>query len=439
MNEDMQRRKSMKNQLQIGILGFGTVGSGVLRILKHHEPKLNQVTGVTLKAKKVLVRDIEKKRGTIADDIELTLDATEIINDSEIDIVVEVMGSIDDAKKYIKEALTAGKHVVTANKDLIALHGNELVALAKEHHCDLYYEASVAGGIPILRTIVDSLASDEIQKVFGIVNGTTNFILSQMTNEGKTYDEALKEAQELGFAESDPTNDVDGIDAARKMVILTRLAFGMNVELDQIETKGIRNLQLEDIKMAEKLGYKIKLIGSAIQFDNRVSVDVGPILVPINHPLAGVQNENNAVFVVGAAVGETMYYGPGAGELPTANSVVSDVITVAKNIRLGTSGNVFSSYQHETSLAEDTKVSNKYYIAIEMQDKTGQFLALTKLFSQFDIGFDQIIQQPLSSDMAKVVIVTHKINKAQQKELVNAFKNTDEMNLMVCFKVMEGK
>ncbi|AGY81363.1 MULTISPECIES: homoserine dehydrogenase [Carnobacterium] len=428
----------MADQLRIGILGFGTVGSGVLRILKNHEPKLNQVTGTTLKVKKVLVRDLKKQRGSIADGVELTMDADEIINDPEIDIVVEVMGSIDQAKEYIKKALTAGKHVVTANKDLIALHGNELVALAKEYNCDLYYEASVAGGIPILRTIVDSLASDEIQKVFGIVNGTTNFILSQMTNEGKSYSEALKEAQELGFAESDPTNDVDGIDAARKMVILTRLAFGMNVELDQIETKGIRDLQQEDIKMAERLGYKIKLIGSAIQSESRISVDVGPILVPVNHPLASVQNENNAVFVVGAAVGETMYYGPGAGELPTANSVVSDVITVAKNIRLGTSGNVFGSYQHETNLAEDTKVFNKYYISIEMQDKTGQFLALTKLFSQFDIGFDQIIQQPLSSDMAKVVIVTHKITKAQQKELINAFKDTNEMNLLVCFKVMEG-
>jgi homoserine dehydrogenase len=429
----------MEKQLQIGILGFGTVGSGVLRILKHHEPKLNQMTGVSLKVKKVLVRDILKNRGTIADGIELTLDADEIVNDPEIDIIVEVMGSIDQAKKYIEKALIAGKHVVTANKDLMALHGNELVALAKENRCDLYYEASVAGGIPILRTIVDSLASDEIQKVFGIVNGTTNFILSKMTNEGKSYDQALKEAQELGFAESDPTNDVDGIDAARKMVILTRLAFGMNVKVDQIETKGIRDLQQEDIEIADKLGYKIKLIGSAIQIKNKVSVDVGPILVPINHPLASVQNENNAIFVVGAAVGETMYYGPGAGELPTANSVVSDVITVAKNIRLGTSGNVFSSYQHETKLARDTEVNNKYYIAIEMQDKTGQFLALTKLFSQFDIGFDQIIQQPLSSDMAKVMIVTHKINKAQKKEMVNALKEVNEMNLLVCFKVMEGK
>lgn len=429
----------MEKQLQIGILGFGTVGSGVLRILKHHEPKLNQMTGVSLKVKKVLVRDILKNRGTVADGIELTLDADEIVNDPEIDIIVEVMGSIDYAKKYIEKALIAGKHVVTANKDLMALHGNELVALAKENRCDLYYEASVAGGIPILRTIVDSLASDEIQKVFGIVNGTTNFILSKMTYEAKSYDQALKEAQELGFAESDPTNDVDGIDAARKMVILTRLAFGMNVEVAQIETNGIRNLQQEDIEIADKLGYKIKLIGSAIQIKNKVSVDVGPILVPINHPLASVQNENNAIFIVGAAVGETMYYGPGAGELPTANSVVSDVITVAKNIRLGTSGNVFSSYQHETKLARDTEVNNKYYIAIEMQDKTGQFLALTKLFSQFDIGFDQIIQQPLSSDMAKVVIVTHKINKAQQKEMVSALKEVNEMNLLVCFKVMEGK
>ncbi|MEG0288407.1 MAG: homoserine dehydrogenase [Carnobacterium sp.] len=430
----------MKKQLQVGILGFGTVGSGVLSILKHHENKISQVTGEELNVKKVLVRNTEKNRGALSEGIKLTTDAAAILEDPEIDIVIEVMGSIEIAKDYITQALRAGKHVVTANKDLIALHGNELVALAKEYHCDLYYEASVAGGIPILRTIVDSLASDNIQKVFGIVNGTTNFMLSEMTNKNKTYEEALKKAQDLGFAESDPTNDVDGIDAARKMVILTRLAFGMNVELDQIETRGIRNVKLADIEMAKRLGYRIKLIGSAVGMnDSSVHVDVGPVLVPENHPLAGVQNENNAVFVVGAAVGETMFYGPGAGALPTATSVVSDVITVAKNIGLGTTGNVFNSYQHETTITEDKAVESKYYIAIEMQDQTGRFLELTTIFSKSAVGFDQIIQQPLPEASAKVVIVTHTMNKIQQKAVLSTLKETEGMKLLACFKVMEGK
>lgn len=428
----------MNKQIQVGMLGFGTVGSGVIRILKDHNAKIRQVTGEEISVKKVLVRDIEKNRGEISEGIQLTTNEDEVLADPEIDVILEVMGSIDSAKMYITKALKAGKHVVTANKDLIALHGNELVALAKENQCDLYYEASVAGGIPILRTIVDSLASDNIQQVMGIVNGTTNFMLTKMTNEHQSYEEALKEAQELGFAESDPTNDVDGIDAARKMVILTRLAFGMNVELDQIETKGIRNLKSVDIETARKLGYRIKLIGTAEENNGGVSVSVGPILVPEAHPLASVQNENNAVFVVGAAVGETMFYGPGAGELPTATSVVSDLITVAKNIRLGTTGNVFSSYQHETKLMTDEEILSKYYLSIEMNDRTGLFLELTKIFAASDVGFDKIIQEPIEGGMAKVVIITHLMNRKQEKEILAKLKKADDMNLLIHLKVMEG-
>ncbi|MDT1958914.1 homoserine dehydrogenase [Carnobacterium divergens] len=428
----------MNKQIQVGILGFGTVGSGVIRILKDHNAKIRQVTGEEISVKKVLVRDIEKNRGKISEGIQLTTNEDEVLADPEIDVILEVMGSIDSAKMYITKALKAGKHVVTANKDLIALHGNELVALAKENQCDLYYEASVAGGIPILRTIVDSLASDNIQQVMGIVNGTTNFMLTKMTNEHQSYEEALKEAQELGFAESDPTNDVDGIDAARKMVILTRLAFGMNVELDQIETKGIRNLKSIDIETAKKLGYRIKLIGTAEENNGGVSVSVGPILVPETHPLASVQNENNAVFVVGAAVGETMFYGPGAGELPTATSVVSDLITVAKNIRLGTTGNVFNSYQHETKLMTDEEILSKYYLSIEMNDRTGLFLELTKIFAASDVGFDKIIQELIEGGMAKVVIITHLMNRKQEKEILTKLKKADDMNLLIHLKVMEG-
>ncbi|MCO6018047.1 homoserine dehydrogenase [Carnobacterium divergens] len=428
----------MNKQIQVGMLGFGTVGSGVIRILKDHNAKIRQVTGEEISVKKVLVRDIEKNRGEISEGIQLTTNEDEVLADPEINVILEVMGSIDSAKMYITKALKAGKHVVTANKDLIALHGNELVALAKENQCDLYYEASVAGGIPILRTIVDSLASDNIQQVMGIVNGTTNFMLTKMTNEHQSYEEALKEAQELGFAESDPTNDVDGIDAARKMVILTRLAFGMNVELDQIETKGIRNLKSVDIETARKLGYRIKLIGTAEENNGGVSVSVGPILVPEAHPLASVQNENNAVFVVGSAVGETMFYGPGAGELPTATSVVSDLITVAKNIRLGTTGNVFSSYQHETKLMTDEEILSKYYLSIEMNDRTGLFLELTKIFAASDVGFDKIIQEPIEGGMAKVVIITHLMNRKQEKEILAKLKKADDMNLLIHLKVMEG-
>lgn len=432
----LKEEKILQKQLHIGILGFGTVGNGVLRILNEHTSKVNQMTGVELNVKSILVRDIHKKRENLSSTVHLTTNAADILNDPEIDIVVEVMGGIETAYTYIAQALSSGKHVVTANKDIIALHGTELVALAKENECDLLYEASVAGGIPILRTIVDSLAADRIQQIAGIVNGTTNFILTKMANDGKSYEDALADAQRLGFAESDPTSDVDGIDAARKMVILTRLAFGMNVELDQIETEGIRHLQKDDMETAKKLGYRIKLIGSAVKLGKSISLNVSPTLVPTDHPLAGVINENNAVLVKGAAVGETMFYGPGAGSLPTATSVVGDIITIAKNIQLKTTGKVFNAYQHRTRITADKDSFAKYYLTIEMQDKTGTFLGLANLFSDTAVGFDQIIQQPLSKHTAKVVVITHSINKEQQRTILKSINESKEMNVLGCYRVM---
>ena len=222
------------------------------------------------------------------------------------------MGTVTTAKKYIELLLKAGKHIITANKDLIATYGSELTELADKNKCDLFYEASVAGGIPILRTIVNSFAADRIIEVKGIVNGTTNYILTKMSQNNMSFADALKSAQELGFAEPDPTNDIEGIDAAYKMIILTQFAFGINIALDDIEVKGINGIDLEDIKQAKSLGYNIKLLGIAKLINDRISVAVGPVLVPETQPLSAVQNENNAVLVTGAAVGETMFYGPGA-------------------------------------------------------------------------------------------------------------------------------
>lgn len=425
----------MKTQLNVGILGLGTVGSGVLHILKEHQEKISQVTGYTIDIKTALVRQIEKHQDQT--DIHLTTEAETILKDPEIQIIVEVMGSIDAAKDYILQALNNGKHVVTANKDLIALHGNELTQVAKENHCDLYYEASVAGGIPILRTLVDSLAADNIKKVMGIVNGTTNFMLTKMAKNGLSYDAVLAEAQALGFAEADPTNDVDGIDAARKMVILSRLAFGMNLPLSAITTSGIRTVTATDIQIAQQLGYTIKLIGAAEEQNGTIHGMVGPMLLPNEHPLSGVNNENNAVFVTGASVGETMFYGPGAGELPTATSVVSDLITVAKNIRMHTTGDGFSHYQHETKLTSTQDILAKYYLRLNMTDKTGTFLKLTQLFAAHHIGFEQIIQQPFDQDSAMVVIITHQGSKERLDQAIAGLESDTDMALKARFDVLE--
>lgn len=423
--------------INIGILGLGTVGSGVVRILQSHADKISSITGRKLKVKTVVVRDMTKKRTVDLDGVTLTDDFEMLINDDSIQMVVEVMGTVEKAREYIKRLLEAGKHVVTANKDLIATHGPELTKLAKEKHCDLFYEASVAGGIPILRTIVNSFAADQIVSVKGIVNGTTNYILTQMNQNNVAYEEALKDAQELGFAEADPTNDVEGIDAAYKMIILTQFAFGKDITLDDVKIEGISKIQLSDIKEAKRLGYNIKLLGVAEKVNNHITVSVGPVLVPQTHPLATVINENNAVFVTGVAVGETMFYGPGAGELPTANSVLSDIISVTKNIVMRITGNSFNDYSHEVKLATPDEVKNPYYISLIVPDKTGEMLKLTELFTNVGASFKLITQTEDDKDFAKISIVTHAMTEAQLLKIEEGLKQATDVELLAAYKVLE--
>src|SRR5690606_9355302 len=328
----------MKNYVSIGLLGLGTVGSGVVQLIQQHQEDLVHQVGCEVRVKSILVRDIHKVRDLGNHQVHLTTNANEVLQDPEIDVVIEVMGGIEEARAYITQALKAKKHVVTANKDLIALYGPELQDLAVENECDLFYEASVAGGIPILRGLADGLVSDRIQKIMGIVNGTTNYILTKMDEDGLSYEAALKEAQELGFAEADPTADVEGLDAARKMAILARLAFFTNVDLEDVEVSGISNVSVSDLNYGKQLGYTMKLIGHAHIEDQQLEISVQPTFLSRNHPLAAVKDEYNAIYVNGKAVGETMFYGPGAGSLPTATAVMADVISVIKNMKLQVNG-----------------------------------------------------------------------------------------------------
>ncbi len=296
----------MVKKVSIGLLGLGVVGSGVVHIINNHQEKLKHQLGVPIEVKRVLVRNLEKAREVDVNPALLTSNPDDVLNDPDINVVIEVMGGVDITKEYILQAFSAGKHVVSANKDLVALHGPELHAAAEKNKCDFYYEASVAGGIPILRGITDGLASDRIERVMGIVNGTTNYILTKMAEEGTSYGDALKQAQELGFAEADPTADVEGLDAARKMAILGRLAFSTPVDLKDVTVTGISQVSTEDIKNGSELGYTMKLIGYADFEDGQLEVHVMPTFLSNDHPLASVKNEYNAVYVYGKAVGETM-------------------------------------------------------------------------------------------------------------------------------------
>lgn len=427
------------DEIKIGLVGLGTVGSSVLKMITENSNKVQNITGRKLSVKTAVVKNVAKHQGHVPAGVTVTDDLNAIINDPEIKIVVEVMGGIHPAKEVITAMLNAKKHVVTANKDLIASAGEELVAIAQKNHCDLMYEASVAGGIPILRTIVNSFAADYITEVKGIVNGTTNYILTQMQRKHWSYEHALLKAQKLGFAESDPTNDVEGIDSAYKMVILSQFSYGVHIKLADMSVEGISGIQQEDITQADDFGYTIKLLGIARRIDDGVFAEVSPVLVPQDHPLATIHNENNAVMVTGKAVGETLFYGPGAGGLPTANSVLSDIVSVTKNIVLGTTGNSFNNYQstvNEVGKVDPNDVLYSYYLSLKMLDISGQMLKFTQIMTQIGASFSRIVQTKNDDQTARVVIITHEMSKSQLHDLKAHLNKINTMSLLAAYKVL---
>ncbi|WP_413378662.1 homoserine dehydrogenase [Alkalihalobacillus sp. 1P02AB] len=410
----------MAKAVGVGLLGFGTVGSGVVEIIQRHQNELQHKVGCPVEVKKILVRDVNKRRTVEVNRSILTEVASEVIHDPEVDIIVEVMGGIEETKLQLIDALNHKKHVVTANKDLMALHGAELLKVAAENQCDLFYEASVAGGIPILKGLSDGLSADRITKMMGIVNGTTNYILTKMTQEGSSYEEVLSQAQELGFAESDPTADVEGLDAARKMAILATLGFSVKVQLDDVSVRGISSVSDADLHYSHQLGYTMKLIGLAQRDEDRIEVSVQPTLLPHHHPLSSVHNEYNAVYVYGEAVGETMFYGPGAGSLPTATAAMSDLVQVIRNMRLGVNGKTVQEPLHERVLKEDKEIESQYFIRLKVVDRAGTFSTITSLFAEYEVSFEKLLQLPIEGEAAaEVIIITHKTNKENYQLLIN--------------------
>lgn len=397
--------------VNIGLIGFGTIGQGVYKIIQEHQQELVHQTNFDIRVKQILVRDVHKQRpGDLPSEL-LTSDADQFLSNPEIDMIIEAAGGVESAREMLTKALKNHKHIITANKDLMALYGTELMNLAKNQHCDFFYEASVGGGIPIIRSLVDGLSSDRIREVAGIVNGTTNYILTKMDHENMTYEDALHKAQVLGFAEPDPTSDVEGLDAGRKIAILATLAFSMPVLFEDVRIKGISAISDVDLAYAKQLGYEMKLLGITKITDGAIEASVEPTLLPHDHPLTSVHDEYNAVMVKGEAVGTTMFYGPGAGSLPTATAIVSDVVTVVKNIALGTTGMHILVPQFQKKLKAPKDIHAKYFMRLEVKDQVGVFASITALFAKHDVSFERIIQDTSEvENHAEIIIVTHDIS-----------------------------
>ncbi len=410
----------MSKTINIALLGLGTVGQGIVNVLKENNHEISQKVGFPINIKTVLVRNIEKAKA-FDDNLNLTTDFSDIINDAEINIVVEVMGGENPARQYMLQALQAKKHVITANKDVVALHGREMFEAATAHKVDFMFEASVGGGIPIIRPLKQCLTANKITEVMGIVNGTTNYMLTKMSNEGMDYTQVLKEAQEKGYAESDPTADVGGLDAARKLAILSSIAFNTKVSLNDVYVEGITKITPDDIKYAKELGYVVKLLAIAKDnVDNGIEVRVHPAFISNKHPLSAVNDVFNAIYINGNAVGEAMFYGRGAGSLPTASAVVADVIDVARNIVHDMSGRILCTCFEDKKIASIDESISSYYIRLLVKDEPGVLALIAGAFGDQKVSLGSVIQKQKLNNQAELVLLTGAISDVNiQKALTN--------------------
>lgn len=409
--------------IQIGMLGLGTVGRGVYRVITGNGENIKRKIGAGLEIKKILVRDLNRARGVEVEPQLLTSEINDIMEDPEIKIVIEVMGGIEPTLDFVKLALQKGKSVVTANKDMIAVYGKQLFELAAANQADLLFEASVAGGIPIIRPLKQCLAANRINQVIGIINGTTNYMLTKMTKEGSDFEKVLKEAQDRGYAEANPASDIEGYDAARKLAILASIAFNSRVVLDDVYVEGITKITAADIAYAGELNYTVKLLGIAKETEEGVEVRVHPTLIPVDHPLAAVNDVFNAIFVSGDAVGDTMFYGRGAGELPTASAVVSDAMDAARDLLRNVPGIIACTCYDEKPVKNMGLVESRYYIRIQVSDKPGVLASIAYAFSDKEVSLATVLQKQTDSVTAEIVLVTHRVREKNMREALEIIKH----------------
>ncbi|MCI5049887.1 MAG: homoserine dehydrogenase [Rickettsiales bacterium] len=418
----------MSETLRIGIAGLGTVGVGTVRLIQDNAALLAERAGRTIEVVAVSSRDKSKDRGVDLSGMAWYDDARDLAKDENVDVVVELIGGSEGiAKELVEAALSAGKDVVTANKALIAHHGLALAQLADESHAALCFEAAVAGGIPIINALTHGLSANRFSLIAGILNGTGNYILTTMQKDGREFGDVLKEAQDLGYAEADPSFDIDGIDTAHKLAIITSLAYGVPIDFDSIFLEGIRNITASDIEQASALGYTIKLLGITQQTDQGIVQRVHPCLVPANAPIGVIDGAFNAIHIEGNAIGRTLLEGPGAGAGPTASSVVSDLVQVARGVT-SQPFNIAIDAMAEASFVSMEHVSTRYYLRFSVKDETGVLSDITSIFAQHDISVQSLIQQDSKEDgAASIVMTTHKTVESAMTKALQAIDALDSI------------
>ncbi|MBN2573944.1 MAG: homoserine dehydrogenase [Deltaproteobacteria bacterium] len=413
-------------KLGVGVIGCGTVGGGVVKLLVAEQAQLRRKTGVTVELRKAVDTDAAKRSATGLPPALLAEDANAVLADPEIGVVVEVIGGVNPARSLVEGALAAGKHVVTANKELVAKHGPELLALARKHGVTLHFEASSCGGIPVIHALGQSLAANRFETLLGIVNGTTNFILTKMHREGAEFAEVLAEAQRLGYAEADPTADVDGHDAAYKLAILAAMAFDSHFDYRDIHTEGIRNISARDIAIAKDYGYVVKLLAiGAAHADGRVELRVHPVLVPEEHPLAAVSDAFNAVFARGNYVGDVMLYGRGAGQLPTASAIVGDIIDLAMHQAQGGTSPRMNFGTQAKAVVPMGEVRTQYYLRLDVKDRPGVLAAIARIFGDCGVSISAVKQAAATTESVELVIFTHEVGEAAFQKAVAGIGKLD--------------
>lgn len=410
--------------IKIALLGFGTVSQGTFNLLQDNADLITNRSGVIIEISKIFVRNPDKySHIKLPSSAQYVTNIDDVINDETIDIVVELMGGTTFAKECVEAALKHGKSVVTANKDLLAEAGPYLFDLAYKNKVDLRFEASVLGGIPIIRTLYDSLGGNRITELVGIMNGTTNFILSKMTDEGLSYGDVLKEAQDLGYAEADPTADVEGLDAARKLAILASISFNRRIFFEDVTVEGITKIDTEDISFGKEFGYNIKLIGIAKETTKGLSLNVYPAFVPLTHPLASVRGSYNAIYIKGNGIDDAMFYGRGAGSLPTGSSVVSDIMEVAQNAAFESTGRFKPFYFDQKNIYSPGKIQSSYYMRLAVDNKTGVLAKIATKLAEQKISVLSIVQRNKDPETAVLAIVTSKCPHSYILNLLDSFNS----------------